>query len=144
MRISLAALLIAAELVHSAWLVRLPVEGQIGDPALPLLIPIAFRWPQWGPFAGRGAAVLGRTVLVDQPLLPWITTAAATVVQQIVLGIVLVITDLLPVSVGDFGRPLLAGICLNLLAVWPAFALVRALVALSQRRRIRGEGAHGL
>ena len=170
MGIALGALLVAAALVHSAWLVRLPVEGQIVDPALPLLIAIAFRWPQWGPLAGlgagllqdllfggslglfalakllvgQGAAVLGRTVLVDQPLLPWITTAAATVVQQIVLGIVLVITDLLPVSVGDFGRPLLAGIGLNLLAVWPAFALVRALVALSERRRIRGEGAHGL
>src|SRR3972149_1425540 len=126
-----AGLLLLTELVHSVWLVRVPVWGQIPDPAIPLIIAISFRRPDSGPggelgvgllqdllfggtlglfalsklIVGHGAGVLGRTVLVDQPLLPWIVTALATVLQQVILVIVLAVTDLLPVSVGARGAP---------------------------------------
>src|SRR3970282_780122 len=129
-----AGLLLLTELVHSVWLVRVPVWGQIADPAIPLIIAISFRRPDWGPvvglgvgllqdllfggslglfalsklIVGHGAGVLGRTVLVDQPLLPWIVTALATVLQQVILVIVLAVTDLL--------------------AVVPAFAVTRLLL----------------
>jgi hypothetical protein len=170
MGIALAILLIATELVHSAWLVRIPLGGQVADPVLPLIIAIAFRRPEWGPLAGlgagllqdllfggslglfafpkllvgQGAAVLGRILLIDQPLLPWVVTAAATVVHQIVLAIVLLVTDLLPVTAADFGRLLLLQEAANLLAVWPAFALVRAAAYLGRRPRRWLEGLHGV
>src|SRR3972149_2580171 len=40
-----AGLLLLTELVHSVWLVRVPVWGQIPDPAIPLIIAISFRRP---------------------------------------------------------------------------------------------------
>ena len=158
-----AGLLLLTELVHSVWLVRVPVWGQIADPAIPLIIAISFRRPDWGPvvglgvgllqdllfggslglfalsklIVGHGAGVLGRTVLVDQPLLPWIVTALATGLQQVILVIVLAVTDLLPVSFGAFGRPLLAQVGLNLLVVWPAFAALRLLLRAPRAARLR-------
>src|SRR3972149_2794147 len=133
-----AGLLLLTELVHSVWLVRVPVWGQIADPAIPLIIAISFRRPDWGPVVGLGVGVLGGTVLVDQPLLPWIVTALATGLQQVILVIVLAVTDLLPVSFGAFGRPLLAQVGLNLLAVWPAFAVTRLLLRAPRAARPRG------
>lgn len=167
MPIGLAILIILTELVHSAWLVRLPLFGQVIDPTLPLIIAVGFYRPTWGPLAGlgagllqdllfggslglfalakflvgQGAGALGRTVLVEQPALPWIVTAGATVLHQIILALVLLVTGLLPVAAGDFGRPLLAQILANLLAVWPAFAATRALF---RRRAGRREGLHGV
>jgi len=165
----LVALLVATELVHSVWLVRLPVAGQIIDPALPLVIAIAFRRPAWGPtvglgvgllqdllfggslglyalvklLVGYGAAALGRVLLVDQPALPWVITAVATLLHQVVLVLVLAVAGLLPVGLADLGAPLLAQVALNLVAVWPAFALARLLLrgpAVAQPR----EGLRGL
>jgi hypothetical protein len=167
MVVLVAALLVATELVHSTWLVRLPLWGQVADPAIPLIIAIAFRRPDWGPavglaagllqdllfggslglFAlaklvvGQGAAVLGRTVLVDQPLLPWGTTAAATVAHQAALGLVLALTGLLPVALADFGRPLVAQVGVNLVAAWPAFALADLVLRAPRAPRPR-EGPH--
>ncbi len=153
MAVAVVGLLLLSELVHSVWLVRLPLWGEVADPAIPLIIAVALRRPGWGPVVGLGAGllqdllfggsvgllalaklvvgqvagVLGRTVLVDQPLLPWAITALATVLQQGVLAVVLAVTGLLPVAPAVFGRPLLGQLALNLLAVWPAFAVVRWL-----------------
>ncbi len=163
MGFAVAGLLVLAELIHSVWLVRIPVWGQVADPAIPLIIAISFRRPNWGPvvglgvglladllfggslglfalaklLVGYGAGVLGRTILVDQPLLPWIVTALATVLQQLILGIVLAVTELLPVSFGTFGRPLLAQVALNLLVVWPAFAATGLLLRPPRAGRSR-------
>lgn len=146
-------LLLLSELVHSVWLVRLPLWGQVADPAIPLIVAVALRRPGWGPVVGLGAGllqdllfggsvgllalaklvvgqvagVLGRTVLVDQPLLPWAITVLATVLHQGVLAAVLAVTGLLPVTPAVFGRPLAAQVALNLVAVSPAFAAVRWL-----------------
>ncbi|MDQ7849245.1 MAG: hypothetical protein QN152_09160 [Armatimonadota bacterium] len=153
MAVVVVALLLLNALVHSVWLVRLPLWGQVADPAIPLIVAVALRRPGWGPLVGLGAGllqdllfggsvglvalaklvvgqvagVLGRTVLVDQPLLPWAITALATVLHQGALAAVLAVTGLLPVSPAIFGRPLLGQVALNLLAVWPAFAAVRWL-----------------
>src|SRR3989304_2881489 len=53
-----AGLLLLTELVHSVWLVRVPVWGQIPDPALPLIIAISFRRPDRGPVVGLGVGLL--------------------------------------------------------------------------------------
>lgn len=168
MPIGLAILVILTELVHSAWLVRLPIFGQVIDPSLPLIIAVGFARPGWGPLAGlgagllqdllfggslglfalakflvgQGAGALGRTILVEQPALPWIVTAGGTVIHQVILSLVLLITGLLPVALGDFGRPLLVQILVNLFAVLPAFAAVRAL--FRTRRGGGREGLHGI
>ncbi len=153
MAVVVVAVLLLSELVHTAWLVRLPLWGQVADPAIPLIVAVALRRPGWAPVVGLGsgllqdllfggslgllalaklvvgqvAGALGRTVLVDQPLLPWAITALATVLQQGVLAAVLAVTGLLPVSPAAFGQPLLGQLVLNLLAVWPVFAVVRRL-----------------
>jgi len=153
MGVVVVGLILLSELVHSVWLVRFPLWGQVADPAIPLIVAVALRRPGWGPVVGLGAGLLqdllfggsvgllalaklvvghvagvaGRTVLVDQPLLPWATTALATVLQQGVLAAVLAVTGLLPVSSAAFGWPLLGQVVLNMLAVWPAFAAVRWL-----------------
>lgn len=150
----LVALVLVAALVHSVWLVRVPVAGQVMDPFVPLVLAIAFRRPAWGAtvglgvgllqdllfggslglyalvklLLGQGAAVLGRTMLVDQPALPWVMTAVGTVLHQVVLLLVVTVTGALPARLGDLGAPLLAQVGLNLLAVWPTFALVRLLL----------------
>jgi len=150
----LVALVLFTGLVHSVWLVRFPVAGQVIDPSLALVLAIAFRRPAWGPtvglgtgllqdllfggslglyalvklLIGQGAAVLGRTMLVDQPALPWVMTAAATVIHQLVLVLVVAVTGLLPVGLEDLGAPLAAQVGLNLVAVWPTFALVGLLL----------------
>src|SRR3989304_1131650 len=53
-----AGLLLLTERVHSGWLVRVPVWGQIPDPAIPLIIAISFRRPDWGPVVGLGVGLL--------------------------------------------------------------------------------------
>lgn len=168
MAIGLALLIILIELVHSAWLVRLPVFGQVIDPALPLIVAVGFARPSWAPLAGlgagllqdllfggslglfalskflvgQGAGALGR-VLVPQRALPWMVTAGATVAHQLMLALVLLVTGLLAVAATDFGRPLLAQVLANLIAVVPVFAAVRAL--FRTRRALRGrEGLHGI
>ncbi len=167
MIVVVAGLLLISELVHSVWLVRLPLWGQVADPAIPLVIAIAFRRPDWGLWVGlgtgllqdllfggslglfalakllvgQGAAIVGRTVLIDQPLLPWATTAGATVVHQATLTLVLGVTALLPVSPAAMGVPLLAQVGINLLMVWPAFALTRLVFRVPRGPRPR-EGFH--
>lgn len=168
MAIGLILLIVLAELVHSAWLVRLPIFGQVIDPSVPLIVAVAFARPSWAPLAGlgagllqdllfggslglfalckflvgQGAGALGR-VLVEQRALPWLVTAGATVAHQIVLALVLLVTGLLPVAAADFGRPLLAQVLANLIAVLPIFAAARAL--FRPRRAPRGrEGLHGI
>ncbi len=167
MPIGLALLIILTELVHSAWLVRLPIFGQVIDPAVPLIIAVGFARPSWAPLAGlgagllqdllfggslglfalskflvgQGAGALGR-VLVEQRALPWLVTAGATLAHQVILSLVLLVTGLLPVAAADFGRPLLAQVLANLIVVWPTFAAARAL--LRPRRRAHREGLHGI
>ncbi len=167
MPIGLALLIILTELVHSAWLVRLPIFGQVIDPAVPLIIAVAFARPSWAPLVGlgagllqdllfggslglfalskflvgQGAGALGR-VLVEQRALPWLVTAGATLAHQVILSLVLLVTGLLPVAAADFGRPLLAQVLANLIVVWPAFAAARAL--FRPRRRAHREGLHGI
>ncbi len=157
------ALLILTELVHAVWLVRLPVLGQMADPALPVVIAVAFRRPAWGPvvglgagllqdllfggslglfalpklLVGQGAAMVGQAMLTDQPLLPWIATAAAVVGQQLVLSLVLAVTGLLPVRLADLGGPLAVQVALTLVAAWPAFAVVRLILRRPQVPRVR-------
>jgi rod shape-determining protein MreD len=168
MAIGLTLLIILTELIHSAWLVRLPIFGQVIDPSLPLIIAVGFARPSWAPLAGlgagllqdllfggslglfalskflvgQGAGALGR-VLVEQRTLPWLVTAGATVAHQVILAVVLIVTGLLPVTAADFGRPLLAQVLANLIAVLPVFTGARAL--FRARRALRGrEGLHGI
>ncbi len=168
MAIGLTLLIILAELIHSAWLVRLPIAGQVIDPGLVLIVAVGFARPSWAPLAGLGAgllqdllfggslglfalckfllgqgtAALGR-VLVEQRGLHWLVTAGATVAHQVILAVVLLVTGLLPVAAADFGRPLLAQVLANLIAVIPVFVAVRAL--FGSRRAMRGrEGLHGI
>jgi hypothetical protein len=168
MAIGLTLLIILTELIHSSWLVRLPIVGQVIDPNLALIVAVGFARPSWAPLAalgagllqdllfggslglfalskflvGQGTGALGR-VLVEQRGLPWLVTAGATVVHQLILAAVLVVTGLLPVAAADFGRPLLAQVLANLIAVVPVFGAVRAL--FRPRRTVRGrEGLHGI
>jgi hypothetical protein len=146
---AVTVLVVATVLVHAVWLVRLPVAGQVADPALPLVLAVAFRRPAWGPVVGaatgflqdllfggslglftlakllvaQGGALLARSVLIDQPLLPWVATAAATVVHQVTVVLVLRVGGLLPLG-PTLGAPLLIQVSLNLAAAVPAFALV--------------------
>src|SRR3990172_5844387 len=124
-----AGLLLLTELVHSVWLVRVPVWGQIPDPAIPLIIAISFRRPDWGPVVGLGVGLL-QDLLFGGSL-------GLFALSKLILVIVLAVTDLLPVSFGAFGQPLLAQVGLNLLAVWPAFAATRLLLRAPRAARPR-------
>ncbi len=116
-----STVIVVATLIQSSWLARLPVWGAVIDPLLPLVVAVGiFRGAESGAVIGLGAGLLQdlvsgaaigvnglsklivgfasgqfeRSISVEDPFLPAVATCLATLLGQLLVLGVLVVTDL--------------------------------------------------
>ncbi len=149
-----------AALVRSAWLARIPVWGASIDPVLPLVVAIGvFRGAEGGALGGvvagwvqdllsgaaMGVHVLSKLVVgfvagmfeqsiyAEDPFLPAVATFLATILGELVLIVVLVITGLAPLVWPRTLQALLSQAVLNSAIAPFVFRGVRAIERQIQR-----------
>lgn len=154
-------LIAIAALVRSAWLARIPVWGASIDPVLPLVVAIGvFRGAEEGALGGvvagwvqdllsgaaMGVHVLSKLVVgfvagmfeqsiyAEDPFLPAVATFLATLLGELVLMVVLVITGLAPLVWPRTLQALLAQGVLNSAIAPFVFRGVRAIERQIQRQ----------
>jgi len=154
-------LIAIAALVRSAWLARIPVWGASIDPVLPLVVAIGvFRGAEEGALGGvvagwiqdllsgaaMGVHVLSKLVVgfvagmfeqsiyAEDPFLPAVATFLATILGELVLMTVLVITGLAPLVWPRTLQALLAQAVLNSAIAPFVFRGVRAIERQIQRQ----------
>jgi len=150
-------------LIQSAWLARVPLWGAVIDPLVPLTVAIGiFRGAEGGALVGLAAgwvqdllsgAALGVNVLsklvvgfaaglfeqsiyAEDPFLPAVTTFVATLLGELVLVGVLVVTGLAPVSWPRTPQTVLVQAMLNSVIAPPIFRGVRAIERQIQKREL--------
>ncbi len=156
-------LIAAAVLIQSAWLARLQLWGAVIDPLLPLVLAIGiFRGAEGGALAGLAAgwvqdllsgAAIGvhvlsklvvgfaaglfeQSIYAEDPFLPAVATFVATVLGELVLLGVLVVTGLAPLSWPRTPQTVLVQAVMNSAIAPVVFRGVRAIERQIQKREL--------
>jgi len=152
-----------AALIQSAWLTRLPVWGVVIDPLLPLILAVGIlRGSESGAVAGLAAgwvqdllsgAAIGvhvlsklvvgfaaglfeRSIYAEDPFLPAVATFVATILGELVLLGVLVVTGLAPLSWPRTPQTVLAQALINSAIAPLMFRGVRAIERQIQQHEL--------
>ncbi len=152
---------VVAGLVQSAWLARIPVWGAVIDPLLPLVVAIGiFRGAEEGAVVGVAAGLLQdllsgaaigvhglsklvvgfvaglfeQSIYAEDPFLPAVATCVATLLGELVLLGVLVVTALAPLSWPLTLQTVLAQAVLNSAIAPVVFRGVRAIERQIQKQ----------
>ncbi len=155
------AVVVVATLVQSAWLARIPVLGAVVDPLLPLTVAVGiFRGAESGAVVGVGGGLLQdlvsgaaigvnglsklvvgftsglfeRSIYAEDPFLPAVATFVASLVGQLLLLGILVVTGLAAPSWPDAFQTVLTQAVLNSAIAPLVFRAVRAIEQQIQKR----------
>ncbi|MBI2122669.1 MAG: rod shape-determining protein MreD [Armatimonadetes bacterium] len=146
--------LIVAALVQTAWLVRMPIAGEVMDPVLVLAVATGIlRGAESGAVVGLaggllqdllsggplgmhglsklvvgfGSGLFERSIYIENPFLPAVAAFAGTLLGEALLNIVGVVTGLGTVSLRDAVPRVLIQAVLNSVIAPPLFRGIRAL-----------------